>query len=82
MFCATKNALYENWAQIAWETAQASEKQETASYQISNILDVWVEAFGTGLAYSYGSESMHTTDSIPLLRIIVAKLGQVSEEPL
>lgn len=82
MFCATKNALYENWAQIAWEMAQASEKQETASYQISNISDVWVEAFGTGLAYSYGSESMHTTDSIPLLRIIVPKLGQVSEEPL
>lgn len=81
-FCATKNALYENWAQIAWEMAQASEKQETASYQISNISDVWVEAFGTGLAYSYGSESMHTTDSIPLLHIIVPKLGQVSEEPL
>lgn len=52
MFCATKNARRENWAQIAWETAQASKKQEKSSYQISNISDIWVEAFGTGLGYS------------------------------
>lgn len=82
MFCATKSALCENWAQIAWETAQASEKQEKASYQITNILDIWVEAFGTGLVYSHGSEPMHTTNSIPLLHVIAPKRRDVSKVPL
>lgn len=53
MVCATKIALRGNRVQIAWETAQASKKQEKDSYQISNILGIWVEAFGTGFAYSY-----------------------------
>lgn len=53
MVRATKIALRGNRVQIAWETAQASKKQEKDSYQISNVLGIWVEAFGTGFAYSY-----------------------------
>lgn len=81
-FCAIKSALCENWAQIAWETAQASEKQEKASYQISNILDIWVEAFGTRLVYSHGSEPMQTANSNPSLRVIAPKRRHVSKAPL
>lgn len=82
MFWATKIALRGNRVQIAWETAQASEKQEKDSYQISNISGIWVKAFGTGLAYSYGNESMHTTNSIPLLHIFLPKLRYISKESL
>lgn len=82
MFCATKISLHGNRVQTAWENAQASKKQEKGSYQISNISGIWVKAFGTGLAYSYGSESMHTTNSIPLLPIFLPKLRYISKEPL
>lgn len=82
MFCAAKTALRGNRVQIAWETAQASKKQEKDSYQISNVSGIWVEAFGTVLAYSYGIESTNTTNSIPLLHIFLPKLRYISKEPL
>lgn len=82
MFCATKIALRGKGVQIAWETAQASKKQEKDSYQISNVSGIWVEAFGTGLEYSYGTESMNTTNSIPLLHIFLPKHRYISKEPL